>query len=156
MIRTYTYKLYKNEKVEKKFNRWLDGTRYVYNLAKETKELAYQAGGNLSCYDLFKQLTECRKEFSWLRNINAKTLQVVIEQLDNTYRNFFSKRARYPKWTKKRDWKSFGFKQGNLSNSRPDLRFEKEGVFNLPKFGKVKVFKKILARNPIHHEVWVG
>jgi len=140
VIRTYTYKLYSNKKVEAKFNRWLNGTRYVYNLVKETKEVAYQAGVTLSGYDLSKQLTECKKEFSWLRRINAQTLIQVIERLDISYKNFFSKRSKYPKWAKKKDWKSFGFKQNNLSNKRPDLRFEKEGVFNLPKFGKVKVF----------------
>lgn len=134
MIRTYTYKLYSKKKVEAKFSRWLDGTRYVYNLAKETKETAYQAGVNLSCYDLHKQLTECKKEFSWLRDINAQTFQCVIERLDRSYKNFFSKRAKYPKWAKKKDWRSFGFKQALNS-----LRQDSSG-FLLPKFGKVKVF----------------
>ena len=139
MIRTYTYKLYSNKKVEAKFDRWLDGTRYVYNLAKETKETAYKSGVSLSCYDLFKQLTECRKEFSWLKDIHSHTLQCVIERLDTSYKNFFSKRAKYPKWAKKKDWKSFGFKQSSNSLRQDSSRFI------LPKFGKVKVFnnKKI-------------
>lgn len=170
MIRTYTYKLYKNKKVESKFNKWLNGTRYVYNLAKETKEIAYQSGVQLSGYELSKQLTECKKEFDWLKDINAQTLQGVIERLDLSYKNFFKdfkdgkisklkqdyinkckknnveinqqklRDIGKPKWAKKKDWKSFGFKQGNLVNSRPSLRFEKDGLFNLPKFGKVKVF----------------
>lgn len=140
MIRTYTYKLYSNEKVEAKFNKWLNVTRYVYNLAKETKETAYQDGVKLSGYDLSNQLTECKKEFSWLCDVRSSTLQETIDRLDRSFQNFFSKRAKYPKWAKKKDWTSFGFKQGNLKNKRPDLRFEKEGIFNLPKFGKVKVF----------------
>lgn len=166
MIRTYTYKLYKNKKVEYKFNKWLNTTRYVYNLAKETKEVAYQCGISLSCYDLQKQLTECKKEFSWLKDIHSQTLYDVIERLDISFKNYFRnlkngnirkeksaylntvKSVNYdkyinigkPKWAKKKDWKSFGFKQGGLINKRPELRFEKDGVFNLPKFGKVKVF----------------
>lgn len=140
MIRTYTYKLYPNKKAEAKFNKWLNGTRYVYNLIKETKEIAYQSGASLSNYDLQKQLTECKNEYSWLRSINAQTLQETGERLDTSFKRFFNKKANYPKWAKKKDWRSFGFKQGNLKNKRPDLRFEKDGVFNLPKFGKVKVF----------------
>ncbi len=138
MIRTYTYKLYSNQTVEKKFNQWLNGTRFVYNLAKETKEMAYQSGVKLSGYDLSKQLTECKKEFNWLKTINSQTLQETIERLDNSYRNFFIKRAKYPKWAKKKNWKSFGFKQGVN---------QVDSGFVLPKFGKVKVFnsKKIVG-----------
>ena len=141
MIRTYTYKLYTNKKVETKFNKWLNGTRYVYNAAKETKEVAYQADMQLSGYDLSKQLTECRKEFNWLKEIGVHTLQGVIEQIDRSYQNFFSKRTKYPKWAKKKDWKSFGFKQYNVSEANPkgSLRQTVSG-FRLPKFGEVKVF----------------
>jgi putative transposase len=112
----------------------------VYNAAKETKEVAYKEGLKLSGYDLQKQLTEAKKALPWIADVNSQTLQVVIEQLDISYKNFFSGRAKYPKWASKKTWKSFGFKQNNLNSKRPDLRFEKEGVFNLPKFGKIKVF----------------
>jgi len=140
LIRTYTYKLYRNDKTEAKFNKWLGVTRYVYNAAKETKEVAYKEGLKLSGYDLSKQLTECKKEFSWLREVGNTTLQSTILKLDRSYQNFFSGRAKFPKWASKKNWNSFEFAQGNLKNSRPSLRFEKDGVFNLPKFGKVKVF----------------
>ena len=140
MIRTYTYKLYRNDRTEAKFNKWLGVCRYVYNAAKETKEVSYKEGLKLSAYDLSKQLTDAKKALPWIADVSAQTLQGVIEQLDNTYKNFFSGRTKYPKWASKKVWKSFGFKQDNLANKRPALRFEKDGVFNLPKFGKVKVF----------------
>lgn len=160
MIRTYTYKLYKNKKVEAKFNKWLNVTRYVYNLAKETKETAYQSGVNLSGYDLSRQLAECKKGVDWLRDINSQTLQGVVEMLGLAYIKFFKDikegrvsklRQEYinrcknggveisqqrlrdigkPKWAKKKDWKSFGFKQ-NVEQTHKG--------FQLPKFGKVKV-----------------
>lgn len=47
MIRTYTYKLYRNDKTEAKFNKWLGICRYVYNAAKETKEVSYKEGLNV-------------------------------------------------------------------------------------------------------------
>ncbi len=136
MIKTYTYKVYNNEKAEHKFNKWLGVTRCVFNLAKETKEISYKCGVSLTGYDLAKQLTECKKEFSWLKEVNAQTLQETIERLDASFKNFFSKRAKYPKWAKKRNWKSFGFKQG--------IRQTEKG-FYLPKFGNIKVhnYKRI-------------
>lgn len=140
MIRTYTYKVYSNKKVEKKFNQWLGITRYVYNLAKETKEVAYQGGVRLSNYDLQKQFTQCKKEFDWLSTVHSQTLQESIERLDKSFKNFFDKRSKYPKWASKKSWKSFGFKQGNITSTNPlgDIKQTEKG-FKLPKFGVVKV-----------------
>jgi putative transposase len=164
LIRTYTYKLYNSKTVERKFNQWIGVCRYVYNIAKETKETAYQSGVNLSGYDLAKQLTEAKKSFDFLGKVHSQTLQGVIEQLDTSYKNFFrnhkngtikklqaqylskcSKNGREvnwkhyysigkPKWAAKKDWNSFGFK--NTNNS---LRQTEKG-FKLPGFGSVKVF----------------
>lgn len=131
MIRTYRYKLYTNKSVEVRFNQWLGSTRFIYNIAKETKEYAYKAYGvNLTYYDLAKQLTQCRKEYDWLRKVNSQTLQATLEQLERSYQNFFSGRARYPKWAAKHYWKSFGFKQ-NIKQT--------DKGFKLPSFGVVKV-----------------
>ncbi len=150
MIRTYTYKLYSNKRVESKFNKWLGICRYVYNIAKETKEVAYQSGVALSENNLSKQLTEAKKEFPWLANVHSQTLQAVIEQLDNSYKNFFSGRTNYPKWASKRLWKSFSFKQGNVTKLNPKgtLRQTDKG-FILPKFGEVRVFNNRLIGGQI-------
>ncbi len=141
MIRAYTYKLYSNKRVETKFNRWLGICRYVYNIAKETKETAYKEGVSLSGFDLQRQLTEAKREFTWVSDVNAQTLTVVIDQLDNAYKSFFSGRNKYPKWASKKTWKSFGFKQTGVRVTSPKgyLRQTDKG-FLLPKFGEVKVF----------------
>lgn len=143
---TYTFKIKVNSKQEKIFQEHLDVTRCIYNLAKETKEFAYSKGIKLSCFDLMKQLPELKKEFKWVSNIHSQTLQGTIERLDKGYNKFFSDLKRgittsKPHWAKKKDWESFEFKQGNLKNTRPNLRFEEDGKFNLPKIGKIKIFK---------------
>lgn len=141
MIRTYTYKLYSNKRVESKFNKWLGICRYVYNIAKETKETAYISGVSLSGFDLMRQLTDAKKEFHWISDVSIGTLQLTISQLDKTYQNFFSGRAKYPKWASKKTWKSFGFKQASVTVTNPkgSLRQTDKG-FILPKFGEVRVF----------------
>jgi len=141
LIRTYSYKLYANKRTEAKFNKWLGVTRYVYNAAKETKEVAYKEGLKLSSYDLQKQLTEAKKELTWIKDVNAQTLGLVVDQLDTSYQNFFSGRAKYPKWASKKTWKSFGFRQANVTttNQKGSLKQTEKG-FKLPTFGEVKVF----------------
>lgn len=113
----------------------------MYNAAKETKEISYQSGLKLSNYDLSKQLTDAKKALPWIADVNAQTLQDTLEQLERSYRNFFSKRAKYPKWASKKRWRSFGFKQGYVSKTNPkELIRQTNKGFILPKFGEVKVF----------------
>ena len=141
MIRTYTYKLYSNKRVESKFNKWLGICRYVYNVAKETKEVAYKEGVKLSNYDLQKQLTEAKKALPWISDVSIGTLQGTMDRLDRSYQNFFSGRTKYPKWASKKTWNSFGFKQARVTTTNPKgaLRQTDKG-FRLPVFGEIKVF----------------
>lgn len=145
-MHTYEFKIKTNKTLVERLENQLNITRLVYNLAKETKETAYSKGVRLSKFDLINQLPELKKEFLWISEVNAQTLQSVIERLDNGYKKFFSDLKRgvttsKPHWAKKKDWNSFEFKQGNLKNTRPNLRFEEDGKFNLPKIGKIKIFK---------------
>jgi putative transposase len=143
---TYTFKIKINKFLEQKFEGHLNTTRMLYNLAKETKEYAYSKGKILSKFDLMQQLPELKNEFNWIKDVHSQTLQRVIERLNKGYEMFFSdlkqgKTTSKPKWAKKKNWKSFEFKQGNLKNTQPALRFEKDGKFNLPKLGKIRIFK---------------
>ena len=143
---TYTFKIKVNNSLIQKFEEHLNTTRILYNLAKETKEYAYFKGVKLSKFDLMKQLPELKKEFKWVTNIHSNVLYNVIERLDKGYTMFFinlkrGNKTSKPHWAKKKNWKSVEFKQGNLKNSKPDLRFEQDGKFNLPKIGKIKIFK---------------
>lgn len=143
---TYEFKIKTTNTLIEKFEQHLGITRLVYNLAKDTKETSFSKGVRLSKFDLIKQLPELKKEFTWISDVHSQTLQGVIERLDKGYDKFFSDlkkgvKTSKPKWAKKKDWKSFEFKQGNLKNTKPDLRFEQCGKFNLPKIGKIKIFK---------------
>ena len=130
MIKTYTYKIKPNKKVEQKFNHWVGICRYVYNTSKELKEVSYRHGLKLSAYDIQKQLTDAKKEHTFLKDVHSQTLQVIIERLDNSFKRFF-KGAGYPKWASKKRWKSIPFKSIKTTHN----------AFKLPSFGVVKVFK---------------
>lgn len=137
---TYTFKIKTNKTLEDKFFEHLNTTRCIYNLAKETKELAYFKGIRLSKYDLMKQLPELKKEFKWISTVNAQTLQGTIERLYKGYDKFFRDlkagiKTSKPHWASRGKWKSVEFKQNGAI-----LRFE-NNKFNLPKIGLTKVFK---------------
>ena len=117
MIKTYTYKIKPNKKVEQKFNHWVGICRYVFNVSKQLKEVSYRRGLKLSAYDIQKQLTDAKKEHTFLKEVHSQTLQVIIERLDNSFKRFF-KGAGYPKWaSKKRMW-FYGEMKGRNPNEK--------------------------------------
>lgn len=163
MIKTYTYKLYNNEKYLSKYDEQIAICRFVYNVAKECKDESFKKGVSVSSYDLSKQLTDAKKEFTWLKRVNSQTLQESLERLDNAYKRFFKefkegkisklkqeyvnrclknkKSINYhklynlgkPKWAKKDKFQTLVFKQ--------NVKCTEKG-FKLPGFGEVKVFNK--------------
>ena len=156
---TYTFKIKTNTKLERAFQEHLDTTRFLYNLAKETKEYAYSKGIKFSCFDLIKQLPELKKEFKWISNIHSQSLQGVIERLYKSYDKYFENlksgnitkaKAEYlsknsdvnwgkyynigkPKWAKKKNWKSVEFKSSAIK--------VKDNQIEISKIGKIKIFK---------------
>jgi len=136
MMKTYTYKIKPSKKVEQKFSEQIGVCRYVYNLAIEVREESFRKGVSINYYNLSKQLTEAKKEFEWLRLVNAKSLQAILERLEAGYKKFFSDlkkgvKTSKPKFAKKDRWNSLPFKSIKALDN----------CFELPKFGKVRVFK---------------
>lgn len=136
MIKTYTYKIKPNKSLERKFYEQIGVCRYVYNLAIEVREESFRKGVNINCYDLSKQLTEAKKDFDWLRGVNAQTLQAILDRLESGYKKFFSDlkegiKTSKPKFAKKDKWGSLPFKSIRVLEDR----------FKLPTIGEIKVFK---------------
>jgi len=107
MLRAYKYELRPTNEQKSQLNGAFGSCRFVYNLALETKNTAYQSGKNLSCFDLIKQLPELKKAFLWLNDVPSQSLQQAISNLDNSFTNFFKGRARFPKFKKKDGKQSF-------------------------------------------------
>lgn len=160
MIKTYTYKVKHTDKFVDKFNKWIGVCRFVYNCAKELKEINYKKGVKLSSFDIQKQLTEAKKDVKFISEVHSQTLQSMIDRLDLAYQKYFrdfksglveQKKQQYikkktknggvvsmnklinlckPKWATKKKYNSIPFKSITI----------KENGFYLPKFGKIKVF----------------
>jgi putative transposase len=136
MIKTYTYKLYNNEKYSSKYDEQISVCRMVYNVAKEVKEESYKKGVSINGFALSKQLTEAKKEFPWLKKVHSQTLQAILERLEEGYKKFFrdlkaGKTCSKPNWAKKSKFQTLTFKQ--------NVKRTVQG-FKLPGFGEVKIF----------------
>jgi len=108
MFKSYKYRIYPSKKQEELIEKHIGSCRFVYNLALETKKMAY--GGNkinLSAFDLINQLPDLKKECLWLKEVNNESLQQSILCLDNTYKKFYKKQSKFPKFKKKSNSGSF-------------------------------------------------
>lgn len=137
VIRTYEFKLKPRKSYRKKYDKWIGCCRFIYNLGKEAKDIAYQNfNKTLTAYDLCNQLKYLKEEYSFLKEVYSQTLQLVIKRLDKSYQRFLKnpKEVGFPKFAKKGVYKSFEF--ANVCNA---LRFTEKG-FRLPSFGEIKIF----------------
>src|SRR5690606_30793843 len=105
------YRLYPSNSQKELIHKHCGSARFVYNLALETKNMAYIGSKvNLSRYDLQKQLVKLKKELPWLKEVNSQSLQVALLDLDTSYNSFF-KGAGFPKFKKKLNKGSFNVPQ---------------------------------------------
>ncbi|MFZ2486913.1 MAG: RNA-guided endonuclease TnpB family protein [Anaerolineae bacterium] len=132
MLKAFKYRLTPTKGQADLLNKHIGSVRYVYNLALETKQVAwagYQV--NLSCFDLSKQLTDLKKECEWLKEVNSQSLQQALANLDNAYTNFFKGQSKFPNFKKKSSGGSFNV---------PQSVSLKDGKLLIPKFkGGIKI-----------------
>ena len=111
MFKAFKYRLYPTEPQKELIAKHIGSSRFVYNLALETKNAAYiSAKHNYSAFDLVKQLPELKKELPWLKEVNSQSLQQAIQNMDIAFKKFF-KGAGFPKFKSKRGRQSFSIPQ---------------------------------------------
>lgn len=111
MFRAYKYRLFPTNSQKELIKKHCGSVRFLYNLALETKTMAYLGNKvNLTRYDLQKQLVELKKELPWLKETNSQSLQSALINLDEAYKKFF-KGAGFPKFKKKSNGGSFAVPQ---------------------------------------------
>lgn len=139
-MKTYKFKLKPNKTQEKTFEKWVDTTRYLYNLALEERIIAYQSvKKSISKFDQYNQLPDIKQHFPWVADVYSDTLQEVLDRVDKSFKNFFRGNG-FPKWAKKGFYSSFTFKRNFTI---------KEKTIKLPKIGEVKYFNsRSIKGNP--------
>ena len=126
MFRAFKYRLYPTEPQKELIAKHIGHSRFVYNLALETKNAAYiSAKHNYSAFDLVKQLPELKKELPWLKEVNSQSLQQSIQNMDIAFKKFF-KGAGFPKFKSKH--------RGKQSFSIPQNVIVENNLLIIPKF----------------------
>jgi putative transposase len=134
-LQAFKYELMPDGEQERDMRRFAGARRFVYNKALALQKANYDAGGKFIAYvDMANRLPEWKKEFEWLKESPSQALQQSLKDAERAYKNFFEKRAAFPRFKKKGTGDSFRFPQGfdiDQGNSR----------IKLPKLGWVRYRK---------------
>lgn len=76
MFTARKYRIYPNEEQCILLDKHFGAVRFIYNLALETKTMAYASNGStISRYDLQVQLKDLKNDCTWLKDVNSQSLQ---------------------------------------------------------------------------------
>ena len=139
MYKAYKFRMYLTDSQKILVHKTFGCTRFVYNhFLNKCKENGYQ-----KAYDMCKELKELVVEYSFLKEVDSCSLRNSIFNLEDSYKNFFSKRSGYPVFKNKFSKRSYrttciksSYKGNNYSNIEVDLKNKK---IKLPKLGLVSI-----------------
>ncbi len=132
-LQAYKFELMPNGAQICAMRRYAGCCRVVYNKALAWQNEQYQADNTFifSYTKIANLLPQWKTELAWLKDAPSQTLQQSLKNLESSFRNFFAKRADFPKFKKKGQSDSFRFPQGFK------LEQQNNRVF-LPKLGWVR------------------
>ena len=123
-LQAYRFELKPNGEQQRLMRRFAGSCRHVYNKALALQQDRHKAGEKKLGYAaLCKALTEWKAgpETLWLNESPSQALQQALKNLERAYKNFFEKRADFPRFKKKGVSDSFRYPQGfklDQGNSR--------------------------------------
>src|SRR5882724_9005220 len=130
VTRSYRIRAYPNGAQRRLLERWFGASRWLWNTTLGIRSEAYRVCGlKLTGDDLSRWLTQWKRTagHEWLAAVPATCLTQCLRDQDAAFRNFFARRARYPKFKRRSAAASLRFQDAGTAWAR--------GVVSLPKLG---------------------
>ena len=131
MNKSFKVRIYPTEEQRVLLEKTFGANRFVYNYFLNLKSKLYEFYKiNLSYNNTSKVLTELKRQKTWLKDVDSKSLIYTLRDLESAYQNFFNGRSKYPNFKRKDDKNSY---RTNGSTLRVDNSF-----VNVPKVGLLR------------------
>ena len=112
MFKAYKYRIYPTLEQKEILAQHFGNCRWFWNYALNLCEKTYrETGKGLSRNAIQSLLPSLKKEYEWLGICYSQCLQVVALNLSTAYKNFFDKRAKYPRYKSKHGKQSISYPQ---------------------------------------------
>ena len=133
ILKAFKFELIPNGAQVRKMKQFCGCTRFVFNRALAWYNEQYEADKSfkLSYIKIANLLPEWKRELTWLKDCHSQVLQQSLKDLEASFKNFFAKRANFPKFKRKGSKDSFRFPQGCKLEQHNDRIY-------LPKIGWVR------------------
>lgn len=131
------FRIYPNKTQETLIRKTLGCSRFVYNKFLDKRICAYKEGNSIGFSATCAMLTQLKKaeEFSFLKEVDSIALQQSLRDLDQAYKNFFSKKSKFPRFKSKHNHNQ-SYRTQNVGGSSIQV---KDNKVRLPKLGWVKI-----------------
>jgi putative transposase len=130
MLTVLKVRIYPNEQQKVALFKHFGCCRFVFNYYLNKTNTQYQETGKGMTYcQMAKDLTQLKKlpDYEWLKEVTAATLQQSLKNLETAFKNFFAKRARFPKFKSKHKKQSIRFPE-SCSIRNKGLKLPKMGI----------------------------
>ena len=155
ITRAYKIRLYPNKAQRSFFNKTFGCCRMIYNEMLYELQNSYKQGIVLNKCDLFKKI---KQKYTWMSQADSQGLCNTYQDLNAAYNNFFSKRAKFPKFKKKKDKNSYrnGMMQKTIEKLIPDknhIKIPKAGIvefredYDFQNLGIKKIYNITIERS---------
>lgn len=145
MEKAYKYRIYPNKEQQILIAKTFGCCRFVYNYYLDKRIQVYKENKtSLNYYDCANNLKNLKKEFEWLREVDAISLQSSLKNLDSAYQKFFKEYGGFPKFKSKKTHR-FSYKTKSVNNN---IQFLNNHI-KLPKLGWIKTRDKQVPQGRI-------
>ena len=147
-LQAYKFELMPNGEQQRDMRRFSGACRFVFNKALALQKANHESGEKFIGYvAMAKRLTDWRNgpETPWLKDAPCHPLQHALKDLERAFKNFFAKRADFPRFKRKGSGESFRYpdaKQFKLDQANPKMA----RIF-LPKLGwmRLRLSREVLG-----------
>jgi len=152
--KAYKFRLYPNKKQQILINKTFGCSRFVFNHFLVKWDNAYkETGKGLTYNSCSAQLTQLKKELTWLKEVDSIAIQSSLKNLADAYSRFFKKQNDKPRFkSKKNPVQSYTTKytNGNIAINDNKIKLPKLGWVRFAKSREVegRILNATIRRNP--------
>lgn len=104
VLKAYKMRFYPTEEQKILLAKTFGSCRFIYNHILAWRKEAYEKDKNkINFSEASRELTKVKKEYEWLNEVSVVALQQELRNQEKAYSNFFSGRARLPKFKSRYD-----------------------------------------------------
>ncbi|MCP1124339.1 IS200/IS605 family element RNA-guided endonuclease TnpB [Bacillus sp. 3103sda1] len=152
--KAYKFRIYPNKEQEILIAKTIGCSRFVFNRFLARWNDTYQeTGKGLTYNSCSAELTQIKKEFVWLKEVDSISLQSTLKNLADAFTRFFKKQTDAPRFkSKKNKVQSYTTKHtnGNIAIAGNKIKLPKLGFVRFAKSREVegRILNATVRRNP--------